>query len=195
MEVDHGLGHVGEFASGCFGPMLAMGPVAASRKVETAAILASRLPLTLAAMSAGDLDPWRASIIATQLSEASAASCAAVEALLFPAVLSEAPGAVTKRVRRVLLDERTGVVIETGIDTYLPNPGMRRFIGKRDGTCRFPGCARNARRRESDHVIPYSWGAPTVIWNLASLCKHHHRVKHQAGWKLAMTRDGNCTCA
>ncbi|MEO6144063.1 MAG: DUF222 domain-containing protein, partial [Dermatophilaceae bacterium] len=102
VEVDHGLGHVSEFASDCFGPMLAMGPIGADRKVHTAAVLASKLPATLAAMSAGDLDPWRASIIATQLSEASAASCAAVEALLYPAVLSEAPGGVTKRVRRVL---------------------------------------------------------------------------------------------
>jgi hypothetical protein len=53
-------------------------------------------------MSAGDLDPWRATIIATELCEAGARSCAAVEALIFPAVLSEAPGAVTRRVRRVL---------------------------------------------------------------------------------------------
>src|SRR5665647_1270630 len=102
VEVDHGVGHVSEFASDCFGPMLAMGPVAASRKVDTAAALASKLPRTLAAMSAGDLDSWRATIIATELSEASPASCAAVEALIHPAVLAEAPGAVTKRVRRVL---------------------------------------------------------------------------------------------
>ena len=79
VEVEHGLGHVSQFA--------------ASRKVDTAAVLASRL--TLAAMSAGDLDSWRATIIATELSEASPASCAAVEALIHPAVLSEAPGAVT----------------------------------------------------------------------------------------------------
>jgi hypothetical protein len=64
-EVDHGLGHVSEFAPDCFGPMLAMGFVAAGRKVNTAAALAARLPATLAAMSAGDLDPWRATIIAT----------------------------------------------------------------------------------------------------------------------------------
>src|SRR5450756_1086173 len=102
VEVDQPLGQVGEFAADCFGPMLAMGPVAAGRKVETAAALASRLPLTLAAMSAGDLDWWRASIIATELGEASGESCAAVEALIFPAVLSETAGAVTRRVRRVL---------------------------------------------------------------------------------------------
>jgi hypothetical protein len=27
VDVDHGVGHVSEFASDCFGPMLAMGPV------------------------------------------------------------------------------------------------------------------------------------------------------------------------
>ena len=86
------------------------------------------------------------------------------------------------RIARVLLDERTGVVIETGIAQYLPNPAMRRFIQQRDGHCRFPGCARGAKRCEPDHVIPYSRGGPTAIWNLVSLCKHHHRVKHDAGW-------------
>jgi hypothetical protein len=99
------------------------------------------------------------------------------------------------RIARVLLDERTGVVIETSIAEYLPDTAMRRFIQKRDQHCRFPGCARNARRCEPDHVIPYSRGGPTAIWNLASLCKHHHRVKHQAGWTLTMTRDGICTWA
>ena len=43
VQVDHGLGHVSEFAADCFGPMLAMGSVAAGRKVDTAAALASRL--------------------------------------------------------------------------------------------------------------------------------------------------------
>ncbi len=380
VEVDHGVGYLGQFAADCFGPMLAMGPVAAGRKVEVAAALASRLPVTLAAMSAGDLDSWRATIIATELCAAGRASCAAVEALIFPAVLGEAPGAVTRRVRRVLgrvdgdalrikaakerldrfvhafpsqvpgmtrwvaslpaadsaacwaaidelahqmrgddptrtleqcradalvdlmlgnvqvtttvsvmvpvqtvtvqepqdcefmerdllvngprpgpgsplgdldplakmddfgqpaaapnpfvepswtqiaamgyeipgigviggdvvagilakfdtriarvlLDERTGVVIETGIEEYRPNAAMRRFVIKRDGTCRFPGCRRAARRCEPDHVIPFSRGGPTAIWNLASLCKHHHRVKHEARWALTMSRDGEC---
>jgi hypothetical protein len=396
VEIDHGAGQVSEFASDCFGPMLAMSPVAAGRKVETAAALASKLPLTLAAMSSGDLDSWRATIIATELTEASVESCAAVEALILPAVLSETPGAVTRRVRRVLaridadavrlkaakerlerfvkaypsrvpglttwvaslpaadsaacwaaiddlahrmrgddpsrtleqcradalvdlmltnvqlattvtlmipvqtatvdeppdsqerdllardllvpagpdvaaatdgpsctapsrprpsrepsflaqvddfgqptpepnplneptwaqicamgyeipgigvigadvvaailakfdtrvarvlLDERTGVVIETSITEYLPDKAMRRFIQKRDGCCRFPGCRRNARRCEPDHIIPYSAGGPTAIWNLVALCKHHHRVKHDAGWRLTMTRDGEC---
>jgi len=97
------------------------------------------------------------------------------------------------RIARVLLDERTGVVIETGIVDYLPNRAMRRFLQKRDGTCRFPGCARGAKRCEPDHIIAFSRGGPTAIWNLISLCKHHHRVKHNAGWTLTMTRLGVAT--
>ena len=93
-------------------------------------------------------------------------------------------------ITRVLLDEHTGVVIETSLDTYLPNKAIRRFIQKRDRTCRFPSCRRGATRCEPDHIIAYSRGGPTAAWNLASLCKHHHRVKHHGGWKLSMTRDG-----
>ena len=97
------------------------------------------------------------------------------------------------RIARVLLDERTAVVVETRIKDYLPNKAMRRLVQARDGTCRFPGCARNAKRCEPDHVIPFTRGGPTAIWNLLSLCQHHHRVKHNAGWALTMTRDGVCT--
>ncbi|HEX7462454.1 MAG TPA: hypothetical protein VF317_09795, partial [Dermatophilaceae bacterium] len=64
VDVDHGLGHVSEFAADCLGSMLSMGFVAAGRKVEAAAALAAKLPATLAAMSTGHLDSWRATIIA-----------------------------------------------------------------------------------------------------------------------------------
>jgi len=90
--VDHGVGHVSEFGADCFGPALGMGSRMADRKVQTAAMLASRLPGTLAAMSAGDLDWWRATIIATELAEASGQSCARVEAEILPAVLPRHPG-------------------------------------------------------------------------------------------------------
>jgi hypothetical protein len=84
IEVDYGVGHVWEFASDCFGPMLAMGTVAADHKVHIAAVIASKLPVTLAAMSVGDLDSWRATIIADELAYASRETCAAVEAIIYP---------------------------------------------------------------------------------------------------------------
>ena len=73
------------------------------------------------------------------------------------------------RIARVLLDEHTGIVIETRIKDYLPNKAMRRFVQARDGHCRFPGCARTANRCEPDHIIAFSRGGPTAIWNLASV--------------------------
>ena len=60
------------------------------------------------------------------------------------------------RIARVLLDERTGVVIETGVAQYLPNPAMRRFIQQRDGTCRFPGAGvtRGAANPTTSPLLP-----------------------------------------
>src|SRR5450759_5121456 len=117
VDVDHGLGHVSEFAADCFGSMLSMGFVAAGRKVEAAAALASKLPATLAAMSTGDLDSWRATIIATQLCDASRQSCAAVEALIYPSGTggdtrcghqTSAAGVGPGRRRRVAAQRRQG---------------------------------------------------------------------------------------
>jgi hypothetical protein len=31
------------------------------------------------------------------------------------------------------------------------------------------------------------------ITRSSAYCKHHHRVKHHAGWTLTMTPDGDCT--
>src|SRR6185503_13635818 len=67
VEVDHGVGHLAEFAADCFGPMLSMGPVAADRKVGVATALASGLPRTWAAMSVGERTIGRPTIIATKL--------------------------------------------------------------------------------------------------------------------------------
>ena len=125
--------------------MLGLGPVAAGRRVDTSAALAAKLPATLAAMSAGDLDWWRATIIATELDEAGPASCAALEALIYPVVLSEAAGAVTNppqaggapRVRRVLARvdaDALGVKaakerLDRFVHTYPSHvPGLRSWV-------------------------------------------------------------------
>jgi len=95
-------------------------------------------------------------------------------------------------IRRVLLDTRTGVVAETGTAVYRPSAAIRRHVELRDGTCRFPGCARRADRCELDHVIAWPQG-PTTAGNLQAVCKHHHRAKHQGGWAVTMTPAGLCT--
>jgi hypothetical protein len=83
-------------------------------------------------------------------------------------------------------------VVETGTSAYRPSKKITRMVHLRDGTCRFPGCSRPAKRTEIDHVVPWPHG-PTQVSNLHCLCKHHHRAKHEAGWRLSMTPAGVCT--
>ena len=81
------MGHVSEFASVTVAPMLGLTTRGAEDRVQTAAALVSRLPGTLAAMAAGELDGWRASIIVAETAETTAAGCAQVEAVILPRVL------------------------------------------------------------------------------------------------------------
>ena len=100
--VDRGVGHVSEFASVTVAPMLGLTTRGAQERVQTAAALVSRLPGTLAAMAAGDLDGWRASIIVAETAETTAAGCAQVEAVILPRVCGETGGQVRARTRRAL---------------------------------------------------------------------------------------------
>src|SRR4051794_14473417 len=90
--VDRGVGHVGEFAAVTVAPMLGLTSRGAEERVQTAAALVSRLPGTLAAMAAGELDSWRASIIVAETGETTPAGCARVEAVILPKVCSETGG-------------------------------------------------------------------------------------------------------
>jgi hypothetical protein len=60
---------------------------------------------------------------------------------------------------------------------------MRRFLGARDATCRFPGCDRPAAATEADHTTEWSEGGTTDTDNLALLCRQHHRLKTLGHWK------------
>ncbi|HWC24330.1 MAG TPA: hypothetical protein VG502_18705 [Flexivirga sp.] len=95
-------------------------------------------------------------------------------------------------VTRALTDPVTGTVIETMSRKYRPTAAIRRMVTTRDQHCRFPGCSMPAAYCELDHVAPWPLGE-TKPANLHCLCKHHHRAKHETGWRVSMTPDGVCT--
>ncbi len=102
MPVDRGVGHVNEFAGDDLAPVLGMAPSMATRRVHTAAALAAHLPLTLAAVAEGRLDPFRAQIVAEESVLADRDTCAAVEEVIFPRAVQCTPGELRRLVRRTL---------------------------------------------------------------------------------------------
>ncbi|HEU0239515.1 MAG TPA: HNH endonuclease, partial [Micromonosporaceae bacterium] len=72
----------------------------------------------------------------------------------------------------------------------MPGPALARWIRARDGTCRAPGCRVPASRCDIDHTIDHASGGGTTHDNLALLCRHHHRLKHDGGWHVTQPEPG-----
>jgi hypothetical protein len=71
----------------------------------------------------------------------------------------------------------------------IPAP-MRRAIVLRDRHCRFPGCDRPAAWTDGHHLQHWIDGGPTAMWNVWLLCRPHHRLVHEGGWRLERAVDG-----
>jgi len=91
--------------------------------------------------------------------------------------------------RRLLTDPATGTLLDHGRRTYRPPAALARFVRARDKTCRFPGCRQPARRCDVDHTVAYPAG-PTSENNLGTLCRHHHRLKHESRWAVEQGPGG-----
>ena len=82
---------------------------------------------------------------------------------------------------------------DDGVDTHDPPAWMRELVILRDGHCVFPGCARDARSCDLDHITAYDPNGPpgqTRPDNLACLCRRHHRAKTLGLWRYTRTPDG-----
>ena len=91
---------------------------------------------------------------------------------------------------RLLTQPETGAVLSVGRDRYQIPADLRRWLQIRDGTCRFPGCGRAARRCDVDHTDEWQHGGDTAHDNLAHLCRKHHRLKSLTEWKVEQVGDG-----
>jgi hypothetical protein len=75
-------------------------------------------------------------------------------------------------------------------DAYTPTEALKRFVQHRDRRCRFPGCRRPGKSCDIHHLTRWPLGE-TSAENLCCLCRHHHRLVHQApGWQLDALPDG-----
>jgi hypothetical protein len=93
--------------------------------------------------------------------------------------------------RRWLVEEGSGRLLDVGSRTYRPSAAMDRFVRGRDRTCRFPNCSRAAVRCDLDHTRAFhTEGGATALENLTTLCRRHHRLKHETAWSYAVQPTG-----
>jgi hypothetical protein len=77
---------------------------------------------------------------------------------------------------------RDGSVLDVGRKTRTIPPAVRRALEVRDRGCRFPGCG--LRFTDAHHIKHWADGGETGLNNLLLLCRHHHRLLHEEGWKI-----------
>lgn len=93
--------------------------------------------------------------------------------------------------RWTMMDRETGRPIDGGITRRRPTAAQRRIIRSLNPVCIHPGCRMPALDCDIDHTIPWAESHTTNTDDLAPLCRHHHRIKHQAGWRYQPTEDGD----
>jgi hypothetical protein len=92
--------------------------------------------------------------------------------------------------QRLLVHPETGAALSYGRTSYRVGADLAGYLRVRDGRCRFPGCARPAHRADLDHATDWARGGATDADNLAHLCRSHHRLKHESGWRVAHEPGG-----
>src|SRR3984893_16372676 len=66
----------------------------------------------------------------------------------------------------------------------------RRALESRDRSCVFQGCGRPLAWCDGHHLVWWTRGGATALPNLALLCRPHHRMVHEGGWRLERQKDG-----
>jgi Domain of unknown function (DUF222)/HNH endonuclease len=117
-----------------------------------------------------------------------------------PPGIEDGPVIAPETVRRLACDGAvvpihevgTGEPLAIGRKTRLISPALRRALKRRDGGCAFPGCT-NARFVDAHHIRHWADGGETGLDNLVLLCRHHHRLIHEGGFRVERADHGAIT--
>jgi hypothetical protein len=83
---------------------------------------------------------------------------------------------------------RDGSILNVGRRTRSIPPALRRALESRDRGCRFPGCGR--RFTDGHHVQHWIDRGETSLSNCLLLCRFHHRLVHEGGWRVEWWGEG-----
>lgn len=83
-----------------------------------------------------------------------------------------------------VLFESSGRVLDLGRRQRLHSAAQRIAIATRDGGCLAPDCDRPPSWCEVHHIREFSRGGRTSVDDGVLLCKHHHMLVHNNGWRI-----------
>ncbi|MXW01266.1 MAG: DUF222 domain-containing protein [Holophagales bacterium] len=89
---------------------------------------------------------------------------------------------------KVRITHRSGQILSVGRKTRTIPPPIRRALEFRDQGCRFPGCT--SKHCDAHHIVHWADGGETKLSNLVLLCRRHHRLLHEGGFSVRMSKDG-----
>ena len=84
----------------------------------------------------------------------------------------------------IITVDRDDRVLDISGATRTPPPRLHRAVVARDGGCRFPSCDRPPEWTDAHHIQHWARGGKTKADNLVLLCRRHHRLVHEGGWRL-----------
>jgi hypothetical protein len=93
--------------------------------------------------------------------------------------------------RRLFANPDSGALVAMESRARIFPTGLRRFITRRDVSCRMPYC--DAPIAEIDHALPHHDGGATDSVNGNGLCRTHNRQKEAAGWDVTTSIDDDGT--
>ena len=91
---------------------------------------------------------------------------------------------------------RDGRIRDVGRRTRTISPALRRALEARDRGCRFPdhspsaSGARSRRFTDGHHVRHWADGGETSLDNCVLLCRFHHTLVHEGGWRVDWWGEG-----
>lgn len=100
-----------------------------------------------------------------------------------PVSLSVAEHLLGESLLRLVIERGADVTTACTLGRAVPAP-VELALEARDRVCVVPGCDVHLSLEIDHWQIPFGKGGPTVLWNLARLCKFHHNMKTYDGWQL-----------
>jgi uncharacterized protein DUF222 len=82
-----------------------------------------------------------------------------------------------------IVEDENGQPLNIGRKSRTVSTAIKRALRARDKHCRFPGC-RNTRYVDAHHIEHWANGGETNLECLMLLCKKHHRLLHEGGYRI-----------